>query len=142
MLTALAGWESLPALKKLHLRRNKISKIDEEGLPPLPELVYLNLRKNAFDDLTIVMRVLNPELCPNIKDINILNNPCDINCSSINILIAEFLTKKPALERVCKRKIMESNKLEAVHLAHYRWDKSEEERKAKEAAEAAKGDDE
>lgn len=36
-ITTLNGWESLPALKVLHLRRNKIDKIDEE-LPELPEL--------------------------------------------------------------------------------------------------------
>ena len=34
-------------------------------------------------------------------------------------------------------KITEANKMEAVHLADYRWQKAEEERKAKEAAEAA-----
>jgi len=41
--TALSGWESLPALKKLHVRRNKIDKVDEE-LPPLESLEYLNMR--------------------------------------------------------------------------------------------------
>ena len=53
--------------------------------------------------------------------------------SSFNILMAEFLIKKPTLERVCKRKVTEAYKLEAVHLAHYRFDKSEEERKLKAA---------
>jgi len=41
--TSLSGWESLPALKRLHCRRNKIEKVDEE-LPPLDSLEYLNLR--------------------------------------------------------------------------------------------------
>jgi protein phosphatase 1 regulatory subunit 7 len=34
LVTALSGWDTIPAVKKLHLRRNKIEKIDEE-LPPL-----------------------------------------------------------------------------------------------------------
>ena len=34
MVTSLSGWETIPTVKKLHLRRNKIEKIDEE-LPPL-----------------------------------------------------------------------------------------------------------
>mmetsp|Transcript_12139 Transcript_12139/g.16476 ORF Transcript_12139/g.16476 Transcript_12139/m.16476 type:complete len:160 (+) Transcript_12139:102-581(+) len=49
-IVALAGWESLPALKILHLRRNKIEKVDEE-LPPLDELIYLNLRHNVIKDV-------------------------------------------------------------------------------------------
>lgn len=36
-LTVLSGWEQIPALRKLHLRRNKIEKFDEE-LPPLENL--------------------------------------------------------------------------------------------------------
>lgn len=122
-------------MKKLHLRRNKIAKIDEEGLPELPELQYINLRHNAFDNLEMVFHLFQ---FPNLKDINILNNPCELNMSSFNILMAEFLIKKPSLERICKRKVTEANKLEAVHLANFKWDKSEAERKAREAAEAAK----
>lgn len=34
LVSALSGWETIPAVKKLHLRRNKIEKIEEE-LPPL-----------------------------------------------------------------------------------------------------------
>ena len=49
-VTALTGWESLPVLKKLHLRRNKIEKIEEE-LPPLEALTYLNLRGNKVSGL-------------------------------------------------------------------------------------------
>ena len=133
-LTSLSGWEALPALKKLHLRRNKISKIDEEGLPELPELQYINLRHNALESLDVVFNLFQ---FPNIKDINILNNPVELSTSSFNILMAEFLIKKPSLDRVCKRKVTEASKMEAVHLAHYRFDKSEEERKAKLAEEAA-----
>ena len=134
-LTNLSGWEALPSLKKLHLRRNKINKIEEEGLPELPELQYINLRHNSFDSLEIVFRLFTTPSFPALKDVNILNNPCELNMSSFNILMAEFLIKKPSLERVCKRKVTEAYKLEAVHLSHYRWDIAEAERKAKEAAE-------
>ena len=91
-MNTLSGWESLPALKKLTLRRNKISKIEEEGLPELPELQELNLRHNSFESFEMVFRVFQ---FPNLKDINILNNPCELNMSSFNILMAEFLIKKP-----------------------------------------------
>jgi Leucine-rich repeat (LRR) protein len=46
----IIGWDSLPSLKRLHLRKNKIEKIDEE-LPPLDALVYLNLRGNKLSTL-------------------------------------------------------------------------------------------
>jgi Leucine-rich repeat (LRR) protein len=49
------GIENVPSLKKLHLRHNKIEKIEEEGLPDLPALEYLNLRTNkigTMDDLS------------------------------------------------------------------------------------------
>lgn len=46
MIAQLTGWEgTLPALRLLNLRKNKISTFDEE-MPELPELTYLNLRKN------------------------------------------------------------------------------------------------
>jgi hypothetical protein len=34
-VTVLGGWEGMPTLKKLHLRRNKIDKVQEEELAPL-----------------------------------------------------------------------------------------------------------
>ncbi len=45
LIATFSGWENLPALKRLNLRKNKIEKIDEE-LPPLDELTYINLRHN------------------------------------------------------------------------------------------------
>ena len=137
-ISQLNGWEGgLPSLKRLHLRRNKIANIEEE-LPELPELEYLNLRHNAIDSLQVAFRVFQ---FPKVTDLNIINNPADTNCSSFNLLMAEFLIKRTALKRFCKVKVQESNQLEAVHLARFRWDKSEAERKAKDAADAAKGDD-
>jgi len=49
-LTNLNGYEGLPSLKKLHLRRNKIEKIDDE-IPELPALEYLNLRSNKIPNM-------------------------------------------------------------------------------------------
>jgi Leucine-rich repeat (LRR) protein len=54
-ISSFMGLENVPALKKLHLRHNKIEKIEEEGLPDLPALEYLNLRTNkvsSMDDLS------------------------------------------------------------------------------------------
>jgi len=45
--TALTGWEGMSVLKRLHLRRNKIEKVDEE-LPPCETLEYINLRANKM----------------------------------------------------------------------------------------------
>lgn len=56
VVASLSGWESLPELKKLHLRRNKIEKIDEE-LPGLDKLVYLNLRANKLSTLEQVEKI-------------------------------------------------------------------------------------
>jgi Leucine-rich repeat (LRR) protein len=46
----------MPALRKLHLRRNKIEKFDEE-LPPLENLEYINLRANKIASLEILEKL-------------------------------------------------------------------------------------
>lgn len=73
MVTSLAGWETMPALKKLHLRRNKIEKVDEE-LPNLEHLEYLNLRANKISTLEPIERLFKNE---KLRDINVLNNPVE-----------------------------------------------------------------
>ena len=100
----------------------------------MPELEYLNLRHNAIESVEVAVKVFQ---FPKINDLSVLNNPCDLNCSSFNLLMAEFLIKRTSLKRFNKAKVQESNLYEAVHLANIRWEKSEAERKAKEAAEAA-----
>ena len=133
-ITSFNGWEGgLPVLKRLHLRKNKISILDEE-LSELPELVYLNLRSNTIENLELAFKVFQ---FPKITDLSILNNPCDTKCSSFNLLMAEFLIKRTSLKRFCKQRVQESNRLEAVHLANFRFEKTEAERKVKEASEAA-----
>lgn len=53
LITALSVCESLPCLKKLHLRRNQINKIDKE-LPPLEVLEYISLKANKVSNLEIL----------------------------------------------------------------------------------------
>lgn len=137
-VTVLSGWEGMPALKKLHLRRNKIEKIDEE-LPPLEYLEYINLRANKIPNMETLEKLFKNPL---LRDISVLNNPVEQNSSSFNILVAEVLIKNPKIKRFCKLEISETNQLEAVNLKKFKWIKSEEERKRKAAEEAAKPKDE
>ena len=137
-VATLSGCEGgLPALKRLHLRRNKVAAIEDE-LPEMPELVYLNLRHNSLDSLEVAFKIFQ---FPKIVDLNVVNNPIDLNASSFNLLMAEFVLKRTSLVRFCKHTVKESNKLEAVHLAQYRWGIEEEKRKAALAADAAKDDE-
>jgi Leucine-rich repeat (LRR) protein len=137
-VTVLSGWEGMPALKKLHLRRNKIEKIDEE-LPPLENLEYINLRANKIPNMETLEKLFKNPL---LRDISVLNNPVEQNSSSFNILVAEVLIKNPKIKRFCKLEISETNQLEAVNLKKFKWIKSEEERKRKAAEEAVKPKDE
>ena len=137
-VTVLSGWEGMPALKKLHLRRNKIEKIDEE-LPPLENLEYINLRANKIPNMETLEKLFKNPL---LRDISVLNNPVEQNSSSFYILVAEVLIKNPKIKRFCKLEISETNQLEAVNLKKFKWIKSEEERKRKAAEEAAKPKDE
>lgn len=59
----LNGWESMPSLKKLNLRKNKIEKLEDE-LPPLDALTYINLRGNKIATLEQIDKLF--VLCPNI----------------------------------------------------------------------------
>jgi Leucine-rich repeat (LRR) protein len=72
-LTVLTGWEQLPALRKLHLRRNKIEKFDEEA-PTLENLEYINLRANKIGTMDLLQRLFKFE---KLRNINVLNNPVE-----------------------------------------------------------------
>lgn len=132
--TVLQGWDGLTALKRIHLRRNKIEKIDDE-LVPLESLEYINLRANKLSGMDQLEKLFKN---PAVKDINVLNNPVETGSSSFNVLLAEGLAKNPKLQRFCKLEIQESNLLEAVYFKQFKWVKSEEERKKKLAEEKAK----
>lgn len=72
-IVSLAGWELMPALKKLHLRRNKVEKWDEEQ--PLHEnLEWINLRANKIPNLEFLAQLLKLE---KLVDLNVLNNPVE-----------------------------------------------------------------
>lgn len=77
---------------------------------------------------------------PNLTDINVLSCPVEKNSSSLNLLIAEILILNPKVRRFCKVEITDQNKLEAVYLARFRWEKSEEERIRKEEEERRKAE--
>jgi len=141
LVQTLTGWENLPMLRKLHLRKNKIDKIGnaEEEMPDLPALEYINLRRNNIEKLEVLEKLFQFKA---LTDINVLNNPIDLNASSKELLFAQVLQKNPAIKRFNKQQTTEKNLLQAVHYGQYKFEKEEKERKRLEALEAAKKDDE
>lgn len=71
-VSTLTGCEGLTSLKFLHLRRNKIEKIEEEGLSEFPALEYLNLRSNKIPDLGNMLRLFDT-YGATLKDLNVIN---------------------------------------------------------------------
>lgn len=121
VVTALNGWESLPKLKRLHLRKNKIASVsEEEGDPELPALVYLNLRSNKIATVDMMLKLLK---FPLLDDLNVIKNPVESGATSFQVLLATALIRTTSLKRFCKCKVEESNKLEAIYLAHYKHEK-------------------
>lgn len=137
-ISSLIGIDGVPNLKKLNIRHNKIEKIEEEGLPELPELEYLNLRTNKLAELEDINRIF--ATYTNLKDLNVLNCPLELEFSSMNIFIATVLIKNPTVVRFSKVTINDKLKLEAVFLGQYKWTKEEEERKRIEDEEKRKAE--
>jgi Leucine-rich repeat (LRR) protein len=133
-IATLSGWENIPSIKKLHLRKTKIEKFDDE-IPELPNLQYLNLRGNKIGTFEMVTKLFS---FPALTDINVLGNPVIKKATSINLILADLLIINNKIVRFCKISIDEQHKFEAIHLANYRYLKSEEERKAKEKADKEK----
>lgn len=86
-IAQLAGFEGLTSLKILHLRRNKIEKIDDE-LPELPAIKYINLRSNKIPDMENLLKLFT---YASLKDLNVINCPVELGFSSMNVFIAEVL---------------------------------------------------
>jgi hypothetical protein len=66
--------------------------------------------------------------------------PIERNASSLNLLIAEVLIQNPKIKRFCKTEITDQNKLEAVYLAKFRWNKEQEAKKAEEEKKRLEGE--
>ena len=135
-ISVLNGWDQMPELRRLHIRRNKIEKMDEE-LPPHEKLESINLRSNKISSMDFIDRLLKWE---RLTDINVLNNPVEMNVSSFNILVADVLARKPSMVRFCKHKVGEANRLEAWYYKQYKWQRSEEERYKREEEERRKAE--
>mgnify|MGYP001070827306 CR=1 FL=1 len=120
-IASLNGYEGLPSLKILHMRRNKIEKIDDE-IPELPALEYLNLRSNKIPNMENLVKLFQ---YPSLKDINVINCPVELSYSSMNVFVAEILIKNPKMVRFCKVSINDAHKLEAVFLAKFQFGKAE-----------------
>jgi len=104
-LTVLGGWEGISAVRVLHLRRNKIEKVDEE-VTPLESLEKLNCRANCIKSFETLERLFKNE---KLVDINVLNNPLETSMTSFNMLVSDVLIKNPRIKRFCKHTICETN---------------------------------
>ena len=94
-IITLGGYADLGALKKLHLRGNKIENIAGGGddgveLPELPALTYLNLRSNQIKDMDSAFKLF---AYASLKDLNLINNPCELAFSSMNMMVGRMLIK-------------------------------------------------
>ena len=54
---------------------------------------------------------------PKVEDINLINNPLERDASSMEVLMAEFMIKKPNLKRFCKLIATDEMQLHAVYQA-------------------------
>jgi Leucine-rich repeat (LRR) protein len=133
-INSFSGYENLPALKVLHLRDTKISKIEEE-LPELASIETINLRRTGFNSLDNLKNIFQ---FTTLKNLNVLETNMEENASSFNMLLAEVLLNYRGLTHFCKVEIADQHKYESLYLAEYRWRKSEEERKRKEKEEEEK----
>ena len=122
-------------------------------MPELPALEYLNLRSNKIANLDDCLNLFTA--APLLTDLNLLNNPCELQYSSMNILICTVLNlhrgkqseedrllPEKQMKRFCKVEITDVHRLETFYLGDYKHRKEEEERKRKEAEEAAKAEEE
>lgn len=139
-IVSLTGLDGMASLRVLHVRHNKIEKVEEEGIAEIPTLETLNLRTNKIPDLDNLFRLF--AAYPNVKNLNLLNCPVELAYSSMNLFLADVLAKKPDIKRFCKVDVNDKNKLEAVYLAKYKWEKAEAERKKLEEEERRKAEQE
>lgn len=130
------GYENVPNLKVLHLRKTKVNKIEEE-IPEMPAIEKINLRQTSVSNLENLKNLFQ---LASLKDLNILETPLEQNATSFNMLLAEILQFYHGLARFCKVEVTEQHKYEGLFLTEYRWRKSEEERLRKEELERLKNE--
>ena len=141
-IASLEGYADLPALKKLHLRRNKIAKFPEE-MVELPALEYLNLRSNQIENMEGILKLFTT--FTTLNNLNVINTPVELSFSSMNVFLAELMQSQPKTKRFCKVEVTDARRLEAVFLGKYKFNKRDQERIAAEEkakAEAAAGEEE
>ena len=141
-IASLEGYADLPALKKLHLRRNKIAKFPEE-MVELPALEYLNLRSNLIENMEGILKLFTT--FTTLNNLNVINTPVELSFSSMNVFLAELMQSQPKTKRFCKVEVTDAHRLEAVFLGKYKFNKRDQERIAAEEkakAEAAAGEEE
>jgi hypothetical protein len=135
-ISSFESMEEMLSLKRLHLRKNSFNTFDEERLPELPEIIYLNFRENLIKDLNKVALL---KKYGKLEKIVVSNNPCWTSQD----LIREILIFMPRIVTVNKITIEDPDREVAYDLARERWNvaeaaRKEAERKAQEAAD--KGD--
>lgn len=127
--------EDLPMLKKLHLRKNNIVVVEEDKIPELPELQYLNLRENLLKDFGKVQAFKKYlKLAKIVISDNPMWNSADLE--------KEILIFMPRLEGINKAKVTDVDRQVAYSIAEERFRiaealRKEAERKAQEAADKA-----
>lgn len=130
-INAFDSLEEVPLLTKLHLRKNNISNIDEEKLPELAELTYLNLRENMIKDLN---KLANLKKYQKLEKVVVNSNPCWASQD----LIKEVLIFMPRILSVNKQVVTDTDREVSYQLANERFmiaeaARKEAERKAQEA---------
>lgn len=135
-ISGFSGYENVPSLRLLHLRKTKIDKIEEE-LPEMPAIESINLRETKLSSLENLKNIFQ---LGSLKNLNILETPLERDATSFNMLLAEIMILFRGLERFCKVKVSEQHRYEGLYLAEYRWRKSEEERLQREEEERLKAE--
>ena len=135
-ITTLEGYADVPALRKLHLRRNKIAKLPEE-MAELPALEFLNVRSNSLENMELILKLFTTFTA--LNDLNVINTPVELSFSSMNVFLAELMQSQSKVKRFCKVEVTDAHRLEAVFLGKYKFNKRDMERIAAEEKAKAEG---
>lgn len=134
-IVSLEGLDELPSLKKLHIRKNKIQIIEDEKVPDLAELEYLNLREN---ELIEIPQLAHLKKLTKLK--KLILTDCPLNLEPSGNAKKEILIVLPKIDFINKDEVAQEDREEAYNEAQERWNaienaRKEAERLAEEAAE-------